>query len=135
MPDLPAQQGVPGERPVQALPGQVDGVALGHGSDRSDVRASPRSMDPQRAGPGLRSAVRIHSAPVGVVIALWIQSAPGVRRRLVASERTRGARMRSDLLLQFAALLVTGFALTAAEPGVLLGVVGAALWALGLSRH
>jgi hypothetical protein len=43
--------------------------------------------------------------------------------------------MRSDLLLQFVALLVTGFALTAAEPGVLVGVVGAALWALGLSRH
>ena len=43
--------------------------------------------------------------------------------------------MRSALLLQLVALLVTGYALTAAEPGVLLGVVGAALWAVGLARH
>ena len=31
-------------------------------------------------------------------------------------------------------VLLTGFALTAAEPGVLLGVLGAALFAVGLAR-
>ncbi|MEU7814569.1 DUF6412 domain-containing protein [Pseudonocardia sp. NPDC049154] len=46
---------------------------------------------------------------------------------------TGGAGRRSGLLLL--GLLLTGWALVAAEPSVLLGVVGAALWAMGLARH
>lgn len=46
---------------------------------------------------------------------------------------TGGAGKRSGLLLL--GLLLTGWALVAAEPSVLLGVVGAALWAIGLARH
>ncbi|WP_433503303.1 DUF6412 domain-containing protein [Pseudonocardia halophobica] len=46
---------------------------------------------------------------------------------------TGGADRRSGLLLL--GLLLTGWALVAAEPSVLLGVVGAALWAIGLVRH
>jgi hypothetical protein len=37
-------------------------------------------------------------------------------------------------LIALVAVLLTGFALTAAEPSVLVGVVGAALFALGLAR-
>jgi hypothetical protein len=42
--------------------------------------------------------------------------------------------MRFPGLLALVALVLTGFALTAAEPTVLVGVVGAALFALGLAR-
>ncbi|MFC5993196.1 DUF6412 domain-containing protein [Pseudonocardia hispaniensis] len=43
--------------------------------------------------------------------------------------------LRTSTIAQALALLVLGYVLVAGEPGVLLGVLGAALWAWGLVRH
>ncbi|GEL18519.1 DUF6412 domain-containing protein [Pseudonocardia asaccharolytica] len=43
--------------------------------------------------------------------------------------------LRTSTTAQAIALLVLGYVLVAGEPGVLIGVLGAALWAWGLVRH
>ncbi|GAY09372.1 DUF6412 domain-containing protein [Pseudonocardia sp. N23] len=62
-----------------------------------------------------------------------MSDAPVVRyRRVVEAE---GVTMRGEPTLQALVLLVTGFALLAGEPGVVIGVLGAVLWAWGMARH
>ncbi|NMH96027.1 DUF6412 domain-containing protein [Pseudonocardia acidicola] len=42
---------------------------------------------------------------------------------------------RTGTVAQALALLVLGYVLVAGEPGVVIGVLGAALWAWGMARH
>ncbi|RTL64914.1 MAG: hypothetical protein EKK42_23815 [Pseudonocardiaceae bacterium] len=43
--------------------------------------------------------------------------------------------MRGEPMVQALVLLVLGYALLAGEPGVVIGVLGAVLWAWGMARH
>lgn len=43
--------------------------------------------------------------------------------------------MRAAPTMQALVLLVVGYVLLAGEPGVVIGVLGAALWAWGMARH
>jgi hypothetical protein len=46
-----------------------------------------------------------------------------------------GVTMGGEQMVQAVVLLVLGCALVAGEPGVVIGVLGAALWAWGMARH
>ncbi|WP_132975670.1 DUF6412 domain-containing protein [Pseudonocardia dioxanivorans] len=49
--------------------------------------------------------------------------------------RDEGVTMRSAPTVQALVLLVVGYTLLAGEPGVVIGVLGAALLAWGMARH